>query len=98
MQLLRQQLSKQNSNLDLKIVKGFSVIGGGSAPSQKLGTWLISLRSKTHSTSKIDALLRNLDPPILARFDMDSVLLDLRTVFPQDDSLLAQSLESLAKS
>ena len=84
--------------MNLKFVKGFSVIGGGSAPSQKLGTWLISLRSTTHSTSKIDALLRSLDPPILARFEMDTVLLDLRTVFPQDDSLLAQSLENLAKS
>ncbi|MCH2695426.1 MAG: L-seryl-tRNA(Sec) selenium transferase [Acidobacteriia bacterium] len=93
-----QRFSNKNSNLNLNIVKGFSVIGGGSAPSQKLGTWLISLRSKTHSTSKIDALLRSLDPPILARFEMDTVLLDLRTVFPQDDSLLAQSLENLAKS
>ena len=93
-----QQFSKKTSNLNLNIVKGFSVIGGGSTPSQQLGTWLISLRSKTHSASKIDALLRSLDPPILARFDMGSVLLDLRTVFPQDDVLLAKALRSMATS
>ena len=37
-------------------------------------------------------MLRQSDPPVLARLDREAVLLDLRTVFPADDARLADIL------
>jgi L-seryl-tRNA(Ser) seleniumtransferase len=39
--------------------------------------------------------LRANDPPIVARVEEGRVLIDLRTVFPQQDATLATALASL---
>jgi seryl-tRNA(Sec) selenium transferase len=40
--------------------------------------------------------LRDSDPPIVARVEEDRVLLDLRTVFPAQDAVIALALAHLA--
>jgi L-seryl-tRNA(Ser) seleniumtransferase len=42
--------------------------------------------------------LRNSDPPVIARVDEGRVLLDLRTVFPEQDAAIAAALGLLAQS
>ena len=44
------------------------------------------------SADHIEAWLRTLDPPIIARIEQDHVVLDLRTVLPSQDELLARLL------
>jgi L-seryl-tRNA(Ser) seleniumtransferase len=76
----------------VQIVDGQSVIGGGSAPDRGIPSRLISIHSSSFPLSRLEAQLRNSEPPILARVENDHLLLDLRTVFPEDDVLLAQAL------
>jgi L-seryl-tRNA(Ser) seleniumtransferase len=40
--------------------------------------------------------LRNNDPPIIARVEDGRVLLDLRTVFPEQDLPIAAALQRIA--
>jgi L-seryl-tRNA(Ser) seleniumtransferase len=71
-----------------EIVEGQSVIGGGSTPRQSLPTWLIAL------PESLEAKLRANDPPIVGRIEDGRLLLDLRTVFPEEEPLLAAALNS----
>jgi L-seryl-tRNA(Ser) seleniumtransferase len=80
------------------VVDGLSTIGGGSLPGEVLGSRLVRL-GPTGGTGGPDALaqrLRRGATPIVARIGDDSVLLDPRTVLPdQEDDLLRTISEAL---
>jgi len=82
--------------LRLEIVDGESVIGGGAAPSAVLPTRLLAITSSTLSSDELATKLRAFDTPIVGRVEDGRVLLDLRTVFPAQDSLLIAALQRIA--
>ncbi len=86
----------KSAHLKLELRDGESVIGGGAAPSAVLPTRLIALTHIDLSADEINARLRAHVPSIVARVEDGRVLLDLRTVFPEQDANLAQALASLA--
>jgi L-seryl-tRNA(Ser) seleniumtransferase len=87
--------SAQLKHLKLELLDGESVIGGGAAPSAVLPTRLIALTHIDLSTDGLSARLRANSPPVIARVEEERVLLDLRTVFPEQDANLAAALASL---
>jgi L-seryl-tRNA(Ser) seleniumtransferase len=67
-----------------------ATIGGGSLPEETIPSWALALRSKRASADALAAALRHAQPPVIGRIDDDWLLLDLRTVAPeQDDAVLA---------
>jgi len=80
------------------VLEGDSVVGGGAAPSALLPTMLIAVTSSRFSPDALLARLRASDPPIVARIETDRVLIDLRTVFPEQDNVVAGALIGIAKS
>jgi L-seryl-tRNA(Ser) seleniumtransferase len=72
-----------------ELVDGESMTGGGSVPGEGIPTTLIAIRAP-----KLAVALRESDPPIIVRTEKDRVLLDLRTVDPRDDKLVAQALSN----
>jgi L-seryl-tRNA(Ser) seleniumtransferase len=83
-----------NTRATIETRPGFSVIGGGSTPDQQLPTHLISLSSPLHSATALENRLRKpaSGPPVIARIEDDRVILDLRTVFPDEDVALAAAI------
>ncbi|HKW18842.1 MAG TPA: L-seryl-tRNA(Sec) selenium transferase [Terriglobales bacterium] len=79
-----------------ELIDGESLIGGGSAPSAFLPTTLIALTSENLSANDLAARLRAANPPVVARVDEGRVLLDLRTVFPEQDEVLRQAIAQIA--
>ena len=79
----------------LEVLDGESLIGGGSAPSAVLPTTLITVTCYSLSASELAARLRASDPPVIARVEEGRVLLDLRTVFPAQDEILAGVLSQV---
>lgn len=73
-----------------ELIPGESMTGGGSVPGEGIATTLIALRDP-----KAAAVLRANDPPIVVRTEKDRVLIDLRTVDPADDKLVAYALSSV---
>ncbi len=73
-----------------EVIPGQSVIGGGSTPAQSLGTWLVAIRS--HDVEALERALRTGSPPVIARIERDRLLLDLRTVFPEEETELLEAL------
>jgi L-seryl-tRNA(Ser) seleniumtransferase len=81
--------------LDVSLVRGSSTIGGGSAPGSSLPTCLIAISHRTVSAVDLESRLRQSMPPVVARIENDQVLLDLRTVLPQQDPLVVSALSAL---
>jgi L-seryl-tRNA(Ser) seleniumtransferase len=87
----------RSAKLQIEIVEGESVIGGGAAPSSVLPTRLLALICDGLSADQLAASLRASDPPIIARVENGRVLLDLRTVFPDQDTTLQSALTALSR-
>jgi len=80
--------------LRAEIVAGHSLIGGGATPEQSIPTWLI--RVEHGDLPAAERRLRTADPPVVARIDNQRLILDLRTVFAEEETALAKALEGLA--
>jgi L-seryl-tRNA(Ser) seleniumtransferase len=87
----------QNTRLSIEVIDGESLIGGGSAPSAVLPTSLLAITRDGLSADEIAAKLRSFDPPIIARVETGRVLLDLRTVFPEQDPVIISALRQIAE-
>jgi L-seryl-tRNA(Ser) seleniumtransferase len=85
-------VARLGKNLKAELVDGESLLGGGSAPSAVLPTTLIALTGHDLSADQLAARLRASDPPVIARVEGRRVLLDLRTVLPEQDQVLSQVL------
>jgi L-seryl-tRNA(Ser) seleniumtransferase len=79
-----------------EIVDGASTIGGGSAPGSALPSRLLAIALPGETPDGLEAGLRRLDPPVIARIERDRLVLDLRTVLPAQDELLGTLLGRLA--
>ena len=93
---LAEKLRSGARKIQIEIVDGESVVGGGAAPSSILPTRLLALTCEGLSADDFLTRLRNSDPPIIARVEERRVLIDLRTVFPDQDRVLADILSRIA--
>jgi len=68
-----------------ELIEGDSEVGGGSFPGAKLRTWLAGFPDE-----QLAEKLRANDPPIIARVAGSRMLLDARTIFPEQvDTVVA---------
>jgi len=92
-----------SAQAEIEITEGQSVIGGGSTPGEYLPTRLLRITSAKYSAAQLEARLRNPVPdpgemqntgrvPVLARISEDRLVIDLRTVFPSQETALIEAL------
>jgi L-seryl-tRNA(Ser) seleniumtransferase len=84
------------SKFKIEIIDGESVIGGGAAPSSVLPTRVMALTHAELNADDLSAFFRKFRSPIIARVEEGHVLLDLRTVFPEQDTILAEAIRQIA--
>ncbi|HEX6821232.1 MAG TPA: L-seryl-tRNA(Sec) selenium transferase [Candidatus Sulfotelmatobacter sp.] len=94
-EVLVRKLRSTAPKWEFEIVDGESVVGGGAAPSAVLPTRLIALALPGSTAEWLSARLRRCDPPIAARVEDGRVLLDLRTVFAEQDRAIADAIQSI---
>jgi L-seryl-tRNA(Ser) seleniumtransferase len=82
----------RRAGLYAEIVPGESVIGGGATPEQSIPTWLIAIR--TPDIPGLERRLRAAEPPVIARVEQERLVLDLRTVFAEEEDALAAVLRA----
>jgi len=88
----RRLKAKAPEGVQVKLMDGESVIGGGSFPDLSLGTVLITIDSARSSPNSVETRLRGQHPPAIVRLEENRILIDLRTVFPHQENLLIQGL------
>ena len=89
---LAKQLAK--AEVEMEITEGRSLVGGGSTPAQSLPTSLLRMASARHSANDLGSRLRlsATEVPVVVRIENDRLLIDLRTVFPDQEAALIQAL------
>jgi L-seryl-tRNA(Ser) seleniumtransferase len=81
-------------NLKTDIIEEFSKVGGGTMPEVKLPTYCLVLKHD-NGASYLANLLRETRVPIIVRIKDDEVLLDLRTVTEEEESILIEAINSV---
>ncbi len=90
---LRERADALAAALDGSSTETRSAVGGGSLPGQTQPSWAVALPAD--SADALAARLRHADPPVIARIEDDRVLLDLRTVLPEQDAELLQAVRQV---
>jgi L-seryl-tRNA(Ser) seleniumtransferase len=75
-----------------EVIQGESTVGGGSLPGETLPTYLLALAVR--SPNRCLACLRQVSPPIIARLENDRLVLDPRTILPEQDQALLTGLKA----
>jgi len=83
------------AGLQSKVRDGRSAVGGGSLPGETLPTRLVALCEP--SPERLASTLRRADPPIIARVEDELLVLDPRTVQPEEEDRLLEIVISAAQ-
>src|SRR6266481_399557 len=82
-----------SAGLKIELVEGESLVGGGSTPTQSLRSPVFHIRSERHSAADVERRLRrSAGVPVIARIEDDHVVVDLRTVFEDQEPDLVAAL------
>jgi L-seryl-tRNA(Ser) seleniumtransferase len=92
---MMRRLHITSPQLHIEVVESRSVLGGGAAPGSTLPTHVLALSSRAMNADAISAKLRQWGTPIIARVEDGRVLLDLRTVTPEEEAVIAAALERI---
>jgi len=92
----RWQETLHQAGIPVQVVDGYSTVGGGSLPGETLPTRLLALASA--HPDQLARALREVDPPIIARIEDDQLVLDPRTILPEEEQALLRNLVAVAKS
>jgi len=90
----RAEALQKNVGKMADLIEGESEVGGGSFPGAKLPTWLVRLTPRDLTPDTLSARLRDGEPPIIPRIAGDHVLLDPRTIFPEQLETVAGAVRA----
>jgi L-seryl-tRNA(Ser) seleniumtransferase len=94
---LQKAIESSSDSLEVRLVEGESATGGGSLPVTPLKTCLLAVRSTDLSADALNVRLRRNEPPIVARIEKDEVVLDLRTVFEEEERHVVAALTRIER-
>ena len=81
--------------VETRLVAGTSEVGGGSLPGHEMPTVLLAVSGPA---SRLVAALRRGEPPVIARVEKDTCMLDPRTVLRGEDETLVDAVEAAVAS
>ncbi len=84
------------AEIEARVIETTSTVGGGSLPEETQPSRGVALSAA--SAARAVGALRKADPPVIARIVDDRVVLDLRSVLPEQDELLAASVISAMRT
>ncbi|HVS38484.1 MAG TPA: L-seryl-tRNA(Sec) selenium transferase [Gemmataceae bacterium] len=88
---LAEQL-RATPNVTASVREDSAYVGGGSLPDRALPTWVVEIEAAGVSDAELARRLRMGDPPVMGRLQGGKLLLDVRTVFPEQEAALIQAI------
>jgi len=84
--------------VSIEVVATFAVFGGGTSPEKRFDSRALAVAVEGLSADDLAAKLRSGSPPVVVRVEGGKVLLDLRSVMPEEDGILERALKGAAGS
>lgn len=89
-------IRRPGTDLEIDIEAAQATFGGGTSPEKLFASRALVLRHRGLSAAAVAARLREGSPPLIVRVENERILLDLRSIQPEEDGLVAAALTSLA--
>jgi L-seryl-tRNA(Ser) seleniumtransferase len=96
-QRLKERLQNENLDLRFSIKEDYSMVGGGSMPTEKIGTFVIAVKSKSCSAAEMESMLRANSIPIIVRISNDDIIMDMRTLRDEDFNAVAEAFRVMER-
>ena len=74
------------------VVAAESTVGGGSLPGERLATTALAISPRRGGAADLLRRLREHEPPVIGRIVEERVLLDPRTVLPDEDGVIVEAV------
>ncbi|MFT5525775.1 MAG: L-seryl-tRNA(Ser) seleniumtransferase [Pirellulaceae bacterium] len=94
---LAPQLESCNCVAAAEVLPDTTFLGGGSVPTQRIPTWTVALTPAKITLDTLSYKLRTGTPAVLGRIHKDQLILDLRSVLPNQDRDLIQAVASIGE-
>lgn len=78
----------------VEVVDDKAFVGGGSLPDQTLATVVVEVQARHVREVTLAYRLRTGEPAVVGRLRDEKLVLDLRTIFPEQEDLLVQALNA----
>ncbi len=95
-QRLAPQIQATRSVRTAEVIESTTSLAGNNLPGQVLSTCTIAIEPDGISADRLAGLLRQSDPPLVARVEDERLILDLRSVSPRHDIQLVEAVEAVS--
>lgn len=92
---LKRKLQNKTDKFTFTIENDYSMVGGGSMPTEKLETQVIKIKSESYAAQKIEESLRMNEVAIITRINNNEVIMDLRTLFEKDYEIIVEAFKNI---
>ncbi|MCI0597196.1 MAG: L-seryl-tRNA(Sec) selenium transferase, partial [candidate division Zixibacteria bacterium] len=89
-----EKIAKQFQKQGVEAVLTDSQVGGGTLPEELLSSWGLAL-AEIYPATVWEEKLRSTTPPVIGKIVKERYIVDLRTVFPEEDEILVSVLKTL---
>jgi L-seryl-tRNA(Ser) seleniumtransferase len=94
-QRLKKKLQSKIKNFKFALEEDYSMVGGGSMPTEKIETYIIKVESDKFSPQELEKKLRENKTPVIIRISNNEVILDVRTIFDKDFDIVVEAFALL---
>jgi L-seryl-tRNA(Ser) seleniumtransferase len=94
-QKLKRKLQNKTDKFTFIIGIDYSMVGGGSMPTEKMETYVIKVKSDIFTAQQIEERLRMNKVAIIVRINNNEVLMDLRTLFQVDYEIITEAFSEM---
>ena len=94
-QRIKRRVAKERDDIEMRVIKGESAMGGGSLPGVPIPTYLLAVSVPAISAERVGFLLRHHEPPVITRIKDNTVLLDMRTLMAGEDKVIVDALKRI---
>jgi L-seryl-tRNA(Ser) seleniumtransferase len=99
---LRAEMWAEAAGSPARVVDGESMVGGGSLPGGTLPTRLVIIPGQSRKRENVAQMLarklRKSRIPVIARISEDALVLDPRSVFPEEDDIVIEALRIMMRN
>ena len=94
---LKRKLSAIGSEFSFTVKEDYSMVGGGSMPTEKLEGYVLAVKSSRLSAGEIEEALRRNSISIITRVYNGEVILDPRTIFDGEFEVIAEAFRNMGE-
>lgn len=83
---------------DVRVCASIAYAGAGSLPDQDLQSFAVAITIPEHTAKALSTALRTNSPPVIGRISREEVMLDMRTVQPDELAPIVDAMRRIARS